>query len=79
MTPIEFDGHTHVLAKDQPQYMPLPAHVSFGDTGRLTCCWQLTWRERWNLIWSGVIWHQILTFHSPLQPQLLLTKKPDLS
>jgi hypothetical protein len=32
-----------------------------------------------RVLWNGLLWHQIMTFNQPLQPQLLLTQKPDLS
>jgi len=76
---IEFPEQTTVFAKDQPEYLPLPAHLTLGDPrGRITCCWQLTWRERLSVLTSGKVWHQILTFNKPLQPQLLMVKKPDM-
>jgi hypothetical protein len=78
---INFPEQTAVIAKDQPEYKPLPAH-QFADCpwqGRIACCWQLTWRERITVLFRGVIWHQILTFNQPLQPQLLSTEKPDMS
>lgn len=73
---IEFPEQTIVIAEDQPQYQPLPA-FQFGDEqGRIACCWKLTWRERFEVLLRGVIWHQILTFKQPLQPQLLTVNKP---
>lgn len=76
---IEFPEQTVVIAKDQPEYMPLPAHVCKTPEGRVTCCWKLSWRERLKLLWRGVLWHQVLTFRRPLQPQLLLVDKPELA
>jgi hypothetical protein len=70
-----FDGQTAVIAENQPQYLPMPAHIS--PTGDVTCCWQLTWRERLQLLFTGEIWHQIRTFSRPLQPQRLSTKRPE--
>jgi hypothetical protein len=77
MTLIDFPERTVIIAKDQPEYLPLPAHVFPGPDGRIACCWQLTWRERLSVLWRGVLWHQILTFGHPLQPQLLSVEKPD--
>lgn len=74
---IEFAEQTVVVAKDQPQYRPFPAHRA--ADGTLTCCWKLGWRDRLRVLWNGLLWHQIMTFNQPLQPQLLLTQKPDLS
>lgn len=77
---IEFPEQTVVIAKDQPQYLPLPAHVFPADPeGRIAFCWQLTWRERLAVLWQGVLWHQVLTFGQPLQPQLLGVEKPEMS
>lgn len=76
---VEFPEQTAVFAHDQPEYLPLPAHVREGFVGEITCCWKFTWRERLKLLWTGRIWHKVLTFNEPLQPQLLLVDKPDFS
>jgi hypothetical protein len=77
---IKFPGHNVVYAEHQPEYNPLPCYreSEFGKNpeGRMTCCWQLTWRERLQLLWSGKLWHTVLTFWQPLQPQLLETTRP---
>lgn len=76
---VEFPEQTVVIAKDQPQYLPMPAYRYPDDPdGRIACCWALTWRERFAILFSGVLWHQVLTFNQPLQPQLLTTDKPEL-
>jgi hypothetical protein len=77
---IEFPEQTAVIAKDQPEYHPLPAHRFADDPqGRIACCWKLTWRERLTVLIGGVLWHQVLTFNQPLQPQLLSTTKPEMT
>ena len=74
-----FPEVTVIFAKDQPQYRPLPAYRIEGDPkGRVICCWELSWRERLVLLFRGVLWHQILTFNHPLQPQLITTRKPEM-
>ena len=75
MKPIDFPGSTHLIAKDQKEYTPLPAHV-LGNT--VTFVWQLTWHERFIILLRGRIWQQVITFRKPLQPQRLLTSKPEL-
>ncbi len=62
------------FAKNQPEYMPLPAVVS--GYGRVTTRWRLTWRERLRLLLRGDLWLQVLTFNHPLQPIKLLTEEP---
>ena len=77
---IEFPEQTVIIAKDQPEYNPLPAHVFKHDPqGRIACCWQLSFRDRCKVLLTGKLWHQILTFRQPLQPQLLLVDKPDMT
>ncbi len=74
MTLVEFPEQTVIFAKNQPEYLPLPAHVD--NLGTVTCCWELSDDEIAQLIETRKIWHQILTFGKPLQPQLLLTECP---
>lgn len=76
---IEFPEQTVVIAKDQPQYLPLPAHRFAGDPqGRIAFCWKMTWRERIAVLFTGTLWHQVLTFNEPLQPQKLEIEKPEM-
>jgi hypothetical protein len=74
---FEFPGHNVVIAKDQPEYIPLPAYRVPNDPhGRLVCCWKLSWRERLRVLVTGELWHTILTFNHQLQPQLLEVERP---
>jgi len=75
---LSFPEQTVVIAKDQPEYLSLPAHQFNDPNGRIAFCWQLSWKERFQVLWRGVLWHQVLTFHKSLQPQLLTTDKPDM-
>lgn len=76
---VEFPEQTVVFAKNQPEYLPLPAHRFRDDAqGRIACCWSMTWRERFIALFRGKVWHEILTFNQPLQPQLLSMDKPDM-
>lgn len=74
MKAINFPESTHVFAKDQPQYLQLPAHKS-GD-GVVTTCYELTWKERFAILCGAKVWLQTLTFNKPLQPQRLTLDKP---
>lgn len=77
---IEFPEQTIVIAKDQPEYLPLPAWCMPNDPeGRIVCCWKLTDAERQRVLETGEIWHHILTFNQPLQPQLLSVDKPEMA
>ncbi len=66
MKPCSFSGQNVVFAKDQPQYQPLPAHVS--ESGTVTTCWKLSVVERVAVFVFGRIWWTQLTFNRPLQP-----------
>ena len=77
MKTIEFPEQTGVLGENQPQYDPMPVWRMKDDVaGRCICCWKLNWRERLRLLFTGKIWHHILTFNDPLQPQLLQITYP---
>jgi len=75
MKPIEFEGFNCTYAKDQPEYLPLPVHKTPG--GEVISCWALTWRERLRVLFAGRVWHSVLTFNAPLQPQRPSVRKPD--
>lgn len=74
-----FPEQSVVIAESQPEYLPLPAYRFKADPqGRIVCCWKPSFRERISLLFGGCIWHQILTFNQPLQPQLIGTEKPEM-
>jgi hypothetical protein len=74
---IPFAGQNVVFAENQPEYLPMPAHrILRSPEGEIVCCWKLTWRERWQVLTGGRVWHRIMTFGQPLQPQLLQTWEP---
>ena len=77
MKPISFPEQSCTYAENQPEYLPFPVHRA--DDGCVTACWKLTWRERLAVLWTGRLWHQMLTFNKPLQPQKLLATKPMLN
>jgi hypothetical protein len=74
----EFPEQTVVIAKDQPEYRPLPVHVRHDRNGEIICCWKLTIPARLKLLWTGTLWHSVWTFRQPLQPLLLLHTKPNM-
>lgn len=68
MKPIDFPQCNAVLAKDQPEYQPLPVYRD--EFGLVVSCWKLTLRERITLLFRGRFWLMQLTFGGALQPQL---------
>lgn len=79
MKPVSFSEQTIIVAEHQPEYLPLPVHQFNDAQGRIAFCWRLSWRERFTVLFSGLLWHQVLTFNRPLQPQYLDTKKPSFN
>lgn len=78
MKPVDFDGTTAVLGKEQKEYIQLPAHVGNDNARTVTTCWELTWRERLRVLLGGVVWWQQMTFGRPLQPMRPSTTKPNV-
>ncbi len=66
MKPIKFKKQNTVYAETQPEYISLPAYKE--SDGCVTCCWKLTIRERFKMLFTGKPWVSLLTFNRPLQP-----------
>lgn len=77
MKPVEFPGQNVVFAKDQPEYLPLPAERR--ENGVVVSCWKMDWRERLRALFHGRIFVHQLTFHDPLQPLMVSTEKDGAS
>lgn len=76
MKPVAFPEQTVVMAKDQPEYLPLPAHRD--AEGLVTTCWKLTFKERLIVLFLGKFWFQQHTFGMRLQPQRPSVEMPEL-
>jgi hypothetical protein len=59
-----------VFAKDQPQYIPLPA---LSDGNKVLTKWKLSKEELEEIAITGEIYLKILTFGDKLQPIQLAT------
>lgn len=68
MKPIDFVQRTHLIAKDQDEYLTLPAFV---DEEQVISCWKLTLGERIWVLFSGAIWVRQFHCKKQLQPQLI--------
>lgn len=76
MIPIDFPEKTADIAKDQPEYLTLPAWIEPNFPGRVVSCWSLSWKERIRVLFTGRLWLSQLTFGENLQPQLPSVEKP---
>jgi hypothetical protein len=76
---VAFAEQTVVIAKDQPEYRPMPAYRYENDNcGRIVFCWKLCLIDRLKVLFTGVVWQQQMTFNGPIQPALLLVDKPSM-
>jgi len=75
MIPIEFPEHNAVYAKDQDEFLPLPALVLKAE-GMTISCWKLSWYERLKILITGTLWLSQLNFGLPLQAQRPDVDKP---
>ncbi len=76
MTPVEFPEQNVVFAKDQPEYLPLPAYVTDDSARTVISCWRFTWRERLKVFFGAPLWIRSMTFGGPLQPLLPEVNRP---
>ncbi len=67
MYPVSFKQQNCVYAKDQPDYIPLPAHKT--KSGIVTSCWTFSFWERVRILFGANIYWSQLTFNQALQPQ----------
>ena len=75
MKPTKFKRMNVVCAKDQPEYLPLPAHINEAE-GLVTSCWSANLKERIRFLLTGRIYLTLLTFNKPLQPQVITVYNP---
>lgn len=74
MKPVEFDGWNAEIAKDQKEYLTLPAHIA--KDGEVVSCWELSDEEIEEIKKTKRIYLGISTFNKPLQPQRLSVYNP---
>lgn len=75
MEAVKFKEYNIVFAESQPEYLPLPAHIT-DDGVVVTSCWSLSFLERIKVIFTGRLFLQIVTFNKPLQPLRMSVNKP---
>lgn len=66
MNPIEFPEQNIVFAKDQPEYLPLPAYKK--PDGEVITVWELSDDEIDVLLRTRKLHIKMLTFNKPLMP-----------
>jgi hypothetical protein len=66
MEPVNFKEANTQIAKEQPEYMTLPAFVEPG--GEVTSVWKLTEEELKKIVEKGYICLCVHTHNNPLPP-----------
>lgn len=64
-----------LMGKDQPEYSPLPAHAT--PQGDVTCCFELSEKEKKEVLKSKVLFIRRLTFGDRLHPVVKSVLKPN--
>lgn len=74
MKPSKFDQANCLLAKNQDEYLELPAYVDYNDPFRCyTSCWKLSWKEWFEVLWTGRIYLTMMTMQKRPMPVKLET------
>lgn len=73
MKAIEFPEANAIFAKNQNAYLQLPAYKA--PDGTVTSCYELTWKERLQVLFGAKVFLSLMTFNKPLQPQRLYVGK----
>lgn len=75
MIPITFTHANFIYGANQEAdgYLPLPCYRNDQET---ISCWQLTWRERLSVLFTGRLWLRQLNYRRPLQPQQIMVTSP---
>lgn len=92
MQAIEFPQQTFILAKDQPEYTPLPVHATIEDVQytdengkvqtakdvvtELTACFKLSPEEIAQVIATGELWYTQCVYGKQFQPVRMSVLSP---
>jgi len=71
MKPIKFKHQNIIFAEDQPEYQSLPAFKIEGPEGNVVSCWQMSFKERLKVLFTGKIWLNLVSFNKPLTPSFM--------
>lgn len=78
MKAVEFKHQNIVFAKDQPEYIPLPALKIDSTEGYVISCWKMTFIERIKVLFTGKVWLSLMSFNKPLTPSSLSVNRKEI-
>lgn len=73
---VEFKEQTIVIAKDQPQYLPLPAFQVLDKAGTTIVRMQFSPEELEYINKTGGCFMSVMTFGKPFPPMMIIPKDP---
>lgn len=76
MKPVHFKQVTIEIAKDQPEYVTLPAHIANDPQRTTTTCFELDEKELKKINETKRFWHQQWTGKDAMQPILMMVDNP---
>ena len=78
MKAVNFKHQNVVYAKDQPEYLPLPALKIESEYGEVISCWRLSFWERIKVLFTGKIWLSLMSFNQPLTPSMMSVNRKEI-
>ena len=78
MKAVEFKHQNSVFAEDQPEYTALPSLKIEGSEGHVISCWQMSFKERIKVLFTGKVWLDLLSFNKPLTPSFMSVNRKDV-
>lgn len=78
MKAIKFKESNVVFAEDQEEYKSLPALKLDDEMGNIISCWELSFKERVIILFTGKMWLNLCMFGKPLTPSLLAVKRKEV-
>lgn len=78
MKAVEFKHQNIIYAKDQPEYLPLPALKLEGKEGHVITCWKMSFIERIKVLLFGRVWLSLMSFNKLLTPSYMSVNRKDV-
>lgn len=71
MKAVRFKHQNIVFAENQPEYQQLPALKIDGPEGLVVSCWQMSFKDRMKVLFTGKVWLSLMSFNKPLTPSFM--------
>jgi len=78
MKPIDFEHRNVIFAENQPEYMSLPALKLDTHEGEVISCWDLSFKERLKILFTGKVWMSLMMFGKPVTPSFLSVNRKEV-